>query len=187
MPYETKLFTWREFVANPEFKHYELVAGEPVPLARFVTPVAHGIPQLRLAAALVTHVDTNRLGLVTNDRLWTGHDPDTIRVPDAMYASTASLEGVDVWTNDPWPKADLAVEVRSESQTLKELQEKMAEYFQVGVREVWVIDWKRRTVITHRPNGESWTYIETDTLEGGDVVPGFRYPLAQLFKMPSIG
>lgn len=184
---QTKLYTLEEFIANPDFKHYELVAGEPVPLARYLTPVAHGITQLRLGAALTSHVETNQLGLATIGRLVTRNDPTTIREPDIMFASWDSLEGVDVATSEPWPAADLAVEVRSEGQSLPDLDEKTEEYFGVGVREVWIVDWRRHTVTTHRPNGESRTYIETDTLDGREIVPGFRYRLAPLFKLARFG
>jgi Uma2 family endonuclease len=184
---QIKLYTWEEFVANPAFEHYELVAGEPVPLAQALTPVAHGVPHTRLVHALVSHVDATGIGLVTIDRLLTKRGPDTVRVPDIMFATKASLAGVDVWTNDPWPRADLAVEVRSQGQTLTQLGEKMTEFFEAGVREVWVVDWRKQTVTKYEPDFSTHTYIATDVLDGGDMVPGFRYPLAQLFAQPDFG
>lgn len=179
---QIKLYTAKEFCANPAFKHFELIAGEPVPLARSLTPMAHGIPQARLVQALVAHVEATGIGLATINRLSTRRSPDSLRVPDAMFASAASLKDVDVWGTAPWPRADLAVEVRSKGQTLEELSEKMTEYFEAGVREVWVVDWRKQTVTKYQPDFSTHTYIATDVLDGGDIVPGFRYPLAKLFE-----
>jgi Uma2 family endonuclease len=184
---EIKLYTMEEFIANPDFKHYELVAGEPIPLPWLVTPMAHGIPHMRLASPLVAHVESNRLGVVTMDRLLTVPDRGTIRVPDLMFASTATLEGIDLWSDDPWPRADLAIEIRSSGQTLPELSEKMTEYFGVGVREVWLVEWRKQTLTKYKPDFSAQTYIPTDILDGGTVVPGFTYPLQKLFAPITIG
>lgn len=186
---QIKLYTLEEYLEHPDFEHYELVAGEPVPLARLVAPMGHNLPQSRLLAALLTYVEANGMGLVSSERVLTKHDPITVRIPDIVFGAPATLRRVDDPYKDRpvWPTADLAVEVRSQGQTLKKLGEKITEYFAVGVREVWVVEWKRQTLTKYRPEGTTQTYIATDILDGGDVVPGFRYPLAKLFTLPDFG
>ena len=58
---------------------------------------------------------------------------------------------------------------------------KLREYFQSGVRLVWYIKSKTRTARAYTSERE-WTEIGlNDSLRGGDVLPGFELPLAQLF------
>jgi hypothetical protein len=37
-------------------------------------------------------------------------------------------------------------------------------------------------VTIHRPNAKPEILSEDDTLDGGDLLPGFRYPLSRLFS-----
>jgi Uma2 family endonuclease len=76
---------------------------------------------------------------------------------------------------------DLAVEVLSPGNTRKEMRIKLKEYFGGGVKLVWIIDPK--TLTAEASTGpDAKTAIPADgTLDGGDVLPGFRLPLATLF------
>ncbi len=76
---------------------------------------------------------------------------------------------------------DLAVEILSQSNTAEEMERKLREYFQAGVRLVWTIEPKTRTARAYTAAG-AWTEIGSDSLLlGGEVLPGFELPLAQLF------
>jgi Uma2 family endonuclease len=182
---QTKLYTLEEYHDMPEFEHYELVLG--VPTALPIMPWVHGYVQARLTVALGYHVDANRLGTVLSEKFLTHRDPDTVRIPDIMFVAREALVGTDMMEDPALFKATLAIEVISKGKSRRYTLEKIAEYFRVGVLEGWIVDQRRKTVTTHRPNGETRTYIETDVLDGGDVLPGFRYPLAQLFAKPDFG
>jgi Uma2 family endonuclease len=73
----------------------------------------------------------------------------------------------------------LAVEILSPSNTRKEMTRKLREYFQAGVLLVWVIDPVTRTAEAY--TGPT-TKSTVDVLDGGEVLPGFRLPLAKLFE-----
>lgn len=75
---------------------------------------------------------------------------------------------------------DLAIEVISPGNSRREIAEKTAEYFAAGCRAVWVVDAVRRTVTIARPH-ETTVVSEAGVLDGGDILPGFRYPLSRLF------
>ncbi len=61
------------------------------------------------------------------------------------------------------------------------MDRKLREYFQAGVRLVWYIEPKSRTALAYTAV-EEWTEIgPNDSLLGGEVLPGFELPLAQLF------
>lgn len=160
---------------------YELVAGR----LRKMTPAGslHGAIGWRLAAAIGVHVEEHHLGVVfsadTGFKL--AHDPDTVRAPDVAFVSRARIPASGIptfyWSGPP----DLAVEVRSPTDVRSEIAEKIAEYLQCGVGLVWFVDPAARRVTIHRANAEPESLGESETLDGGEALPGFRYPLSRLF------
>jgi Uma2 family endonuclease len=105
--------------------------------------------------------------------------PGRIRIPDVSFIRWDRLpQG-----RDPVPAVapDLAVEVLSESNTEREMQDKLGEYFAGGTRLAWIIDPLARTArIYHVP--DQFTLIdEAGSLTGGDVLPGFELKLKELF------
>ncbi|GAB4194259.1 MAG: Uma2 family endonuclease [Coleofasciculaceae cyanobacterium] len=68
---------------------------------------------------------------------------------------------------------DFVVELRSETDSLKELQDKMREYIENGARLGWLIDRKNQRVEIYRP-GQDVEILESPVrLSGEDVLPGF--------------
>lgn len=54
-------------------------------------------------------------------------------------------------------------------------------YLRHGVRLVWVVDPRAETVTVHRPDADAFTLGAGDVLDGGDVLPGFILPVADIF------
>ena len=162
---------------------YELVAGE----LRQMSPTGamHGIVTVRLTLAIGNHVQANNLGFVfgaeTGFKLAT--NPDTVRAPDVAFVSRERLPQ-DADINKFLPVApDLAVEVVSPTDTVYEVEEKIAEWLAAGARAVWVANPKRRTVTIHRAEQAPQILSESDSIEGGEALPGFSYSLAGLFEV----
>ena len=65
-----------------------------------------------------------------------------------------------------------------------EVLAKVEEYLRAGVRLVWIIDPNTRSAEVLRADGSVSRLREGDTLEGEDVLPGFRCLLAELFPPP---
>ncbi len=61
------------------------------------------------------------------------------------------------------------------------VREKTAEWVEAGTREVWVVSPKTRTITIHAPDRAPVTLDETQTIEGGTVLPGFTMPVADAF------
>ena len=61
------------------------------------------------------------------------------------------------------------------------MERKLREYFAAGVRIVWMIDPKTRTVDVYTSPTEFRRYRNGQTLDGGRVLPGFKLPLRQFF------
>jgi Uma2 family endonuclease len=165
----------------PDGYRYELVKGEllRMPPAGNI----HGKRTMRLGWRLARHVEANDLGIVfaaeTGFRL--ASDPDTVRAPDVAFVVKTRVEEVGEFEGF-WPDApDLAVEVISPGDSYTEVEEKVEEYLQAGARAVWVVDPRRRTITVYRSLTDITILIENDTLEGGDIIPGFSYRVAEVF------
>ena len=94
---------------------------------------------------------------------------------------------IDVWLAVWWlglrveGRSKGRVEVLSEGNTRAEMDRKRGEYFRAGVRVVWEIDPRRRTLRVYEAADRYTDLTEADTLAGDPVLPGFRFPLSDLF------
>lgn len=107
-------------------------------------------------------------------------DPDTVKAPDFAFVCYERLP-------DPLPEGyvplvpDLAVETRSPSDTAREVAQKVEEWLAAGVRMVWVIEPKKRTVTTYRAGRPAQVLGAEDILDGEDVLPGLAVPVERIF------
>ena len=76
---------------------------------------------------------------------------------------------------------DLAAEVLSPSDRMVEALAKITMYLEAGVRLVWLVDPEAMTITVFRPDAALKMLGIGDTLDGGDVLPGFSVPVAELF------
>lgn len=159
---------------------YELVDGTLVEKAM-------GYRESLLAGAILailrSFVVPRNLGLVAGADGSVRLFPGLVRVPDVAFASWDRTPGRRVPT-EPIPDLvpDLAIEVLSASNTPREMARKCAEYFQAGVRLVWLVDPSPRVVHVYRGPANFERLEATATLDGGDVLPGFALSLADLFS-----
>jgi Uma2 family endonuclease len=77
---------------------------------------------------------------------------------------------------------DLAVEVVSPGDTVREVEEKVKEWLEAGARMVWAVRPKLRMITVYRSLTDVVVLTEKDTLDAGDVVPGFRIAVADVFR-----
>ena len=76
---------------------------------------------------------------------------------------------------------DLAVEVVIPSDTYFYIEEKIADWLDAGARMVIVVNADIRTVKVFSSPTDAAILTEEDTLDGGDVVPGWEMPVADIF------
>jgi Uma2 family endonuclease len=132
--------------------------------------------------ALGSFVRRRRLGIVTGEggavKLFGG----LIRIPDVAFASWDRFPGRKR-PRAPIPELapDLVVEVLSKSNTRAEMKRKLEEYFGAGVRLVWLVDPRKKTVRVHTTVEPFVVLKEGQSLDGGDVLPGFTLSLDDLF------
>jgi Uma2 family endonuclease len=75
---------------------------------------------------------------------------------------------------------DLAVEVISPSDSYSDVSRKVQRYLRHGTALVWVVDPETQTVMVHTPTSAKPFGLE-DTLDGGDVLPGFKLAVRDIF------
>lgn len=136
-----------------------------------------------LSTALANFVYPRKLGMLLAPdgmlRLVTG----LVRAPDVSFISRESYPGGKKPTEPIAPMApDLAVEILSKSNSKTEMNRKLREYFDAGTRLVWYVDPRKHTVRVYRSPAELVTLGLTDDLEGGEVLPGFRMAVRDLFE-----
>jgi Uma2 family endonuclease len=108
--------------------------------------------------------------------------PGLVRLPDVVFVRWERYPNGERPT-EPVPDVvpDLAVEVLSEGNTPAEMRRKLKEYFLAGVPLVWFVDPDRRTVQVFTAPDVSTVYTEEQTLDGGDVLPGLRLAVRDIF------
>jgi Uma2 family endonuclease len=127
------------------------------------------------------YLEQNDLGTCVGADCMMRIAPGLVRIPDLSFIAWNKLPGRQSPT-DPIPDLapDLAVEVLSEGNTKSEMARKVREYFEAGVRVVWLIDPKKRTARVFSGPDQSVLIRADQALEGGDVLPGFVLPLKDL-------
>ena len=75
------------------------------------------------------------------------------------------------------------MEVRSPSQSAREMDTKAEGYLAAGTRLVWIVDPDRRTVTVYRPDRSPEELALEGYLDGYDVLPGFRVAVAAIFDV----
>lgn len=168
---------------------YELVEGRLVRM-----PTGGGEASV-IATNLVTEIGlflrTQKLGRITGadgtyDLTQPGDTYETALVPDVAFVrmdrlpERTSPEFAKAWQLAP----DLVAEIVSPSQYRPEMAAKAKRYLEAGVRLVWIIWPKYQQVDVWQSGAEEpvATLKPGDALDGLDVLPGFMYPLSDLFE-----
>jgi Uma2 family endonuclease len=149
------------------------------------------LPMGALAATIATFLASHlnvfawqrRLGFATSEATFRllpdrpQRRPDVAFIPYERWVPQPGSEDPPAWNVVP----TLTVEVVSPNDVITELEEKLRDYFDAGVRLVWVLNPTLRRVYVY----ESFTQVrilqENDELDGGPALPGFRLRIADLF------
>jgi Uma2 family endonuclease len=179
---DTKLYTVEEFEAfmtQPENhdRNFELIHGEIV--EKSMPTELHGVITGRIFGEIYIHLKQHpggRLGPEIRNRM--PDDNHNSRQPDISYYADDSRPIVERGAVPQMP--DLAIEVKSPDDTYKEMREKADYYLANGARMVILVLTERRTLEVHQPGKLEILTID-DTLDGGDVLPGFRLAVKDIF------
>jgi Uma2 family endonuclease len=177
----TRLFTVEEVEREPPEGEWELIDGVVVPLSP-ASPRSARIGA-RLLISVGNHVDRHDLGVVYNAdggfKLFP--DRETVRAPDVSFVRAERAPSGEDELRFARLAPDLAIEVLSPSDSRRAALSKATMYLEAGVRLVWLVDPQRRLVVVLTPDELPITLREGDLLDGGEVLPGFAVPVAEIF------
>jgi len=179
-----------EFIRQYEAAPFELIDGERIPL---MPPVAaHGEVIRLLTRILFVYEEINPNIIVYSEMPVVLEDtPNWVkgsRVPDLMIYDKARFDDykrqVPDWGEKPFILIpDVCVEVISPTDNYLDVDDKVEGYLKDGVRLVLVFNPRLKTVRIHTQD-RTVRLNETDTLDGGDVLPGFKVAVAAIFNQP---
>jgi Uma2 family endonuclease len=176
-----KVWTEADLQALPDNGYiHELVDGELVmsPKNNF----EHGIICTRLLSAMETHSRTHRLGVVLASSTGFWMHNRNCRAPDISFIARARLAGFKPSTRKFFQGApDLAVEILAPSNTRREIDERLKDFFASGTRLAWIIDPEEKCVEVCRSPEDRALVGPDGFLDGTQLLPGFRHPIADLF------
>ncbi len=173
------LLTIEDFVRLPESiggqdVRYELVEGELIAVSPDMLP--HNRVRDKILLALMIFVEEHQLGLAVAEQAFQ-LSATTVRVPDVAFVRT----GRQLATDRPVEGApDLAVEVVSPSNTPREIDARISDYFAAGCRRVWIVYPEDREVYIHGLAGVV-KRRGNDLLEDSELVPGFSVAVSEFF------
>lgn len=173
---------FEEFISRPENldRRFELINGDliEVPSNSYSSEIA-----ALIIGALVAFLRLHPLGRVTGEQggyVIAGQ----LYAPDVAYISYAKQPRTVRKGFNTIPP-DLVVEVISDPDNRQEqevLRMKITNYLSIGIV-VWVVDSDQRRVEVHRAGEPLLVVNEDDTLDGGDVLPGFLLPVRDIFPL----
>ena len=168
-----------DLLVIPGGDQYELIDGRLV--ERTMGSWA-GFVAGQLFALIVHHKFGKKLGLLLNsDVTYQCFAGNSVRKPDVSFILAGRLPDDRVPVGHIKIPPDLAVEVVSPTDIQCDVDRKVAEYLEVGVKLIWVINPDTRVVIIYRADGSIAGTREGGALDGEDAVPGFRCRVADLF------
>jgi Uma2 family endonuclease len=155
---------------------WELIEG--VPVEKMPTE-EHGIIVINIGTELRNYTRQYKIGRVgTEIRSRLANDNLNSRMPDVSFFVDKTRAVVTEGAVPQLP--DLAVEVKSPTDSLKEIRAKVRYYLANGTRLVWVVLPQQKTIEVYSAEEEAVLTL-TDTLMGGTVLPNFSTPVSEIF------
>jgi Uma2 family endonuclease len=179
----THLVTAEELLEMGSDAPYELWEG----VLKHVSPSSSksSIVAVEIASAILTFVKAGRMGYVTgaDSGYVLNSNPHTVVATDVGFFRRGRYDG-DMPERGFYPMPpDLAVEVISPTDERTDVRQKQELYARSGVPLIWWVDPEARTVTVHQPGHEPRVLNELQTLDGGDVLPGFSLPVEHIFAI----
>ena len=145
----------------------------------------HGDIASGLIGEVRAYARPRRMGRVggTDTGIMLERNPDTVREPDVYYISAEKLP-LDVEVAGYYEVVpDMVAEIYSPGDRVAEFNEKIQMWLDFGVRLVLAVYPQTRTIAAHHPGRPAVTLAYDDTLDGGEVLPGFTCPLKDIFDL----
>jgi Uma2 family endonuclease len=181
----TTLEQFEQFISLPEnaSRHFELIDGEiheKMSASFLPSMIAANILWL-----LKNHVVEHELGYITGADGSYVVSPKDHFMPDVGFIRKERLPEIPSGSVPVAP--DLAVEVVSPSDSIREVHKKALRYLAKGTQMVWVVYPEEQVIEVYRPSlGDDDARIQSlgieEAIDGGDSLPGLVLPLSKIFQ-----
>jgi Uma2 family endonuclease len=141
----------------------------------------HGDCEGQIFYVLKRYVREHKLGKVYTGDTGFRIGDETVRAPDVAFVRReriASIRSKGFAKGAP----DLAVEIFSPSDNVRQLMRKVKQYFAAGCHTVWIVYPERREINVLEASGADRLLTVEDTIDAPDLLPGFSVPVAELFE-----
>lgn len=178
-----KMMSDEAFLSMPDIDEYELVDGRLV--ERKLMGVHANFIAAHVTRVLGNYAIEHRAGaLFSAEQIYRCFNTRrTFRRPDVSFIRSERLSNDHADAGYFTIVPDLIVEVVSPNDLAEELEEKLLDYAEANVPLVWILYPTVRMIRIHRGDGTSNELRVTGTITGEAVLPGFSYPVADLFPV----
>ncbi len=166
-----------EVVLDPE-KNYEIVNGQPE--EKEMPGGTHAVISANLIGELRNYAKATRRGLACSEANFKIGQNE--RIPDVAFVVAERIppDGMPVGVVEFAP--DLAVEIISPNDVHDKVGEKVLEYLDAGVQQVWLVSSKLRLITIFRSLMDVQVFAGESELVSEDLLPGFRCSLKEIFQ-----
>ena len=173
------LINGEELLRMGDIGRTELING----VIKYYMPTGHphGYYELLLGMFIMQFVLKHNLGRALSGEvgIYIHRNPDTVRAADVAFISHERLAKANPQGYlDVAP--ELVVEVMSPDETWSDVNEKLEDYFSIDIQQVWVVDPRRERIHIYRSLTDITILTMDDTLDGGETLPGFSLPVAEI-------
>jgi len=177
-----RAWTEADLEALPEDGYiHELVNGELVMSPK--NNYSHGDICAQLLIALGTYAREHKLGAVWDSSTGFWMHNRNCRAPDISFIAKARLKGFKRCARQFFPEApDLAVEILAPSNTPAEVRERLEDFFNSGTKLAWIVHPEEQVVEVCLSPTQRHVLGPGAFLDGAQLLPGFQFPIAELFK-----
>jgi Uma2 family endonuclease len=175
-----KVWTDQEIMSLPDNGYsYEVVNGELVMSPK--NNPQHGRTCIKISTRMETFAEARQLGWVfdSNTGFWMVNR--NLRAPDVSFVATARLpkdSGQGFFEGAP----DLIVEVLSPTNRRREMDDRLRDFFESGTKLAWIINVDQQFAEVCHSLSDRKIVGPGGVLDGEDVLPGFKLPLAEVFR-----
>ena len=166
---------------NRDFKIEQTAAGELIIMPP--TLPDSGWRNNDLSTDVTNWARKDKTGIVFDSSTYFTLPNDARRSPDVAWMRREKWDSLTASQREKISRIvpDFVIELRSSTDSVKALQSKMKEYIENGVKLGWLIDPKNRKVHIYRANGETEMLENPETLDGEDVLIGFKLNVQEIF------
>jgi Uma2 family endonuclease len=168
-------------LSKDQGKRYELFDGQLVEKAMSMR--SNGVAS-EIAHVLRLTYPKSQAHIIVEQPTYCFESPRQMRVPDVVLVWAKRLpQGLtDEELQIP---PDLAVEVTSPTNTFDAVQDRVEEYLNAAVTNVWVVVPKQRHIFVYRQDGTLTRYRAHEVLKDEPLLPGLSFKVADVFPEPA--